>query len=538
MSVPEQPRMFDRRFITAVLLIGFAWMGWQSYLTKKYPQAYRKTSAPAESVPAAAQKSAEVNSTVKTAELAPHVEATTPQVVQSEKLTNFEDENISLSFSSTGMAFKNVQLKKFSDRQNQPIIFANDNGLSLFETKLLASAEPLYFNIEKTADHQFTGTAEIKSLGLKVIKNISIDSSKFTFETSIRVEGQNPAFGGLAVESVDKVEPTTSSFFKSRFEHQEFFVNHEGSTSRIVADTSKPTSESYNKALVASFGSQYFGSAILDSSEIIPEFKASISGSGRAVGTMEYRKLSGANAFNLKYTAFIGPKSFDLLKSISSDMTDIVNFGFFTSIAKGIFWLMKSIHSFISNWGVAIVILTLLVRLIVLPVNIMSYKQMKTMARIQPQIKALRERYKDDAQRLNQEMLNLMKENKANPLGGCLPMLLQIPIFFALYQVIGQSIELYKAPFAFWIQDLSLKDPYFVLPVLMGLTMFIQQKITPNNMDPAQQKVMMFMPLIFCFLMFSLPSGLTLYIFISSVFGILQQIYFTKENSNKVIVKS
>lgn len=163
---------------------------------------------------------------------------------------------------------------------------------------------------------------------------------------------------------------------------------------------------------------------------------------------------------------------------------------------------------------------------------------MRTMAKIQPQIKSLRERYKDDTQRLNQEMLTLMKENKANPLGGCLPMLLQIPIFFALYQVIGQSIELYKAPFALWIQDLSSKDPFFVLPILMGVTMFIQQKITPNNMDPAQQKVMMFMPIIFCFLMFSLPSGLTLYIFISSVFGILQQVYFTKEKNVALTVKS
>ena len=126
----------------------------------------------------------------------------------------------------------------------------------------------------------------------------------------------------------------------------------------------------------------------------------------------------------------------------------------------------------------------------------------------------------------------LMKEAKANPLGGCLPMFLQIPIFFALYQVIGQSIDLYHAPFMLWITDLSLKDPFYVLPALMGVTMFFQQKITPSTMEPAQQKIMNFMPIFFTFLMITLPSGLTLYIFISSIFGVLQQLYFMREKKD------
>lgn len=129
-----------------------------------------------------------------------------------------------------------------------------------------------------------------------------------------------------------------------------------------------------------------------------------------------------------------------------------------------------------------------------------------------------------------------MKTNKVNPLGGCLPMLLQFPVFLALYQVLGHSIELYQAPFIFWIKDLSLKDPFYLLPVLMGLTMFFQQKVTPNTMDPAQAKIMAFMPLIFTFFMVSLPSGLTLYIFISSLFGVLQQIYFLKEKKTLITV--
>ena len=151
------------------------------------------------------------------------------------------------------------------------------------------------------------------------------------------------------------------------------------------------------------------------------------------------------------------------------------------------------------------------------------------MQALQPEIKAMREKYKDDQQKQQQEMMALMKSNKANPLAGCMPVLLQFPIFIALYQVLGNSIELYQAPFGLWIHDLSLKDPFYILPVLMGLTMFVQQKVTPNTMDPAQAKVLLFMPLIFTFFMVSLPSGLTLYMLVGAVFSVAQQMYFLKQ---------
>jgi YidC/Oxa1 family membrane protein insertase len=155
---------------------------------------------------------------------------------------------------------------------------------------------------------------------------------------------------------------------------------------------------------------------------------------------------------------------------------------------------------------------------------------MKNMSKISPVIKEINEKYKDDPQVRGQKMMEVYKEYKVNPLSGCLPMLLQIPVFFALYQVIGQSIELYQAPFAFWIQDLSLADPYYILPILMGVTMMAQMKLTPSTMDPKQAKIMMFMPILFTFFMLPLPSGLTLYFFISGLFGIIQQ-YLMRDRS-------
>jgi len=375
---------------------------------------------------------------------------------------------------------------------------------------------------------------------MKVVKTLHMDPEHYTIDTTVDVTNLVPGFTGLVTNFTEKLEPQSGGMFRSRYEHQEFFVNHEGTTSRTTVDPAKSSSETYSNVLVASFGSQYFATALLDQSQVSPKFEQAVLAGASPLGTgsLRYDRLNAADNFSIKYTAFVGPKSFDLLRSVNPSLTDVINFGFFTTIAKGIFWVMKWIHSVVSNWGFAIVVLTLLVRLVVLPVNIMSYKQMKTMSKVQPQIKALRERYKNDNQRLNQEMMALMKENKANPLGGCLPMFLQIPIFFALYQVIGYSIELYKQPFVFWVQDLSAKDPYYILPALMGVMMFLQQKITPNTMDPAQQKLMMFMPVIFTFFVFSLPSGLTLYIFVSSAFGILQQIYFTKDKNVPAVVKT
>jgi YidC/Oxa1 family membrane protein insertase len=161
-------------------------------------------------------------------------------------------------------------------------------------------------------------------------------------------------------------------------------------------------------------------------------------------------------------------------------------------------------------------------------------KSMKEMQKLQPKIQALKEKYKDDQQKLNQEQMALFKAHKVNPAGGCLPMLVQLPVFIALYAVLGNSIELFHAPFFGWIQDLSTKDPFYVYPVLMGLAMLLQQKMTPNaGVDPTQQKMMYFMPVIFTFMMINLPSGLTLYIFVSTLLGVAQQMAL-KDKQNAI----
>lgn len=217
-------------------------------------------------------------------------------------------------------------------------------------------------------------------------------------------------------------------------------------------------------------------------------------------------------------------KNYDHLVSLGDGLQLSVDFGFFAVLAVPILRGLQFIHKYIPNYGIAIILLTILIRLITFPLQYKSFKSMKKMQTIQPELQLLKEKYKDDSQKMQQETMALFKKAGANPLSGCLPLLLQMPFFFAIYRVLYSAVELVGAPFFGWIHDLSIHDPFYVLPILMAGSMFLQQKLTPQTtVDPTQQKVMMFMPLIFGFIMKSLPAGLVLYIFVSTMVGILQQ---------------
>lgn len=238
------------------------------------------------------------------------------------------------------------------------------------------------------------------------------------------------------------------------------------------------------------------------------------------------RLKSGVNA----YSVYAGPKEYDTLKELKADLEHIIDFGFFSILARPLFWILKFFYRFMGNYGWAIVLLTIITRLPFIPIINKGQKAMKRLQEIQPRINELREKYKNDPQRLQKEMMEIYKKYKVNPMGGCLPILLQIPVFFALYKVLLIAIELRGAPFMFWIKDLSVKDPYYILPIIMGITMVIQQKMTPSSLDPRQNKIMMFMPVIFTFLFLNFASGLVLYWLVNNILSIGQQIYINKRS--------
>lgn len=227
---------------------------------------------------------------------------------------------------------------------------------------------------------------------------------------------------------------------------------------------------------------------------------------------------------------YVGPENAEHLKAIAPGLDLTVNYGWLWFISVIVFWVMKQIHSVVHNWGWSIVLVTVLIKLLFYHLSATSYRSMAGMRSLQPKIKALRERFADDRQKLAQATMELYKQEKINPLGGCLPILVQIPVFIALYMVLMESVELRQAPFILWIRDLSLPDPFYVLPVLMGITMFIQQKLNPPPADPIQEKVMMFMPVVFTVLFINFPAGLVLYWVVNNGLSILQQWLITRSH--------
>ena len=247
-------------------------------------------------------------------------------------------------------------------------------------------------------------------------------------------------------------------------------------------------------------------------------------------------KSENAVSFNVVYVK----KDYDYLASLGHKLQNSVDFGIWGFFAV---WILKGLQYFYTwfpNYGVSIILLTFLIRMITFPLQYKSIVSMKKLQMVQPELTKIREKHKADPQRMQKESMELFKRSGANPIGGCLPLILQMPVFFAFYKVLNHSVELVGAPFMLWIHDLSNKDPYYVLPVLMTGAMFLQQKLTPNTIqDPMQKKVMMFMPLIFGFIMKDLPSGLSLYIFVSTVLGILQQVFVfnaKKSSTDPVVV--
>ena len=293
---------------------------------------------------------------------------------------------------------------------------------------------------------------------------------------------------------------------------------------------------------------RYFLASIIPGSEINGSMKLAVIDNvvvNQLVNPMF--ALSPGEKLAANFYVFMGPKSMDLLNSLGHDLGKALNFGFFNVIAKPCLWFMNKIHSVLPNYGIAIILLTLCTKIILWPLGNKSYKSMSEMKKLQPLMTEIREKHKGDKQKMNQELMALYKTYKVNPMGGCLPMVLQIPVFFALYRMLYQAIELRHAPFFLWINDLSAPDRLFdfgfsipfmeppygipVLTIIMGATMLLQQKMSPPPGDPTQAKMMMLMPVVFTFIFINFSSGLVLYWLVNNVLSISQQYYVQKKTA-------
>ena len=232
---------------------------------------------------------------------------------------------------------------------------------------------------------------------------------------------------------------------------------------------------------------------------------------------------------DLMMQLYLGPKDQDRMEQMAPGLELTVDYGWLTFLAQPIFWVLNQIQDVVGNWGFSIILLTMLIKLVFFKLSETSYRSMAQMRKLTPRLTSLKERYGDDRQKMNEAMMRIYREEKVNPMGGCLPILVQIPVFIALYWVLLESVEIRQAPFILWIQDLSAMDPYYILPLLMGGSMLIQQRLNPAPLDPIQQKVMMILPVVFTVFFAFFPAGLVLYWVVNNVISISQQYYITKK---------
>ena len=544
----NQDHFLDSNTLLALAFLVLSWFLWDSYMKKKYPDSFVKKEPVVKEEEVVGAENKNPNTLENKASLNPILKKKERPALPEEEFW-FRGKELDILFSSNGFGIKKARIKNYYDREGRAIEFESPD--QPFFSSSLKGEGVIPFKIEKSEDFKSDQNEEnrkqkklisavFSSPDLEIKKEFWIEESQFLLkvQTAILPKTEKKLSDWELSFSHPFPQNNKEGLFKFLFlygmDSLKGFLFYKGKETKRFYEI-KPCERggtdchNYSQTEIVGLGGKYFGKAFVNQAELLPSVQ--LDGNSKSVQAVIQYQFLHQKKQELKYQIFLGPKSLKSLESLGGNLKLWLDFGFFSWLARPLLMILTLLYGFFQNWGLAIIFLTLIIRLLLLPINMQSYKSMKVMQKIQPKIKEIRETYKSEPKKMNEEVMALMKKNKANPLGGCLPMFLQLPVFFALYRVLGESIELYQSPFFLWIEDLSLKDPYYVFPVLGGLVLFIQQIITPMNLPKEQARLMKIIPLVFCVFMLNLPSGLTIYIFVSGLFGLLQQSLFTKTKS-------
>jgi YidC/Oxa1 family membrane protein insertase len=375
--------------------------------------------------------------------------------------------------------------------------------------------------------------------GVKVIKTYTFTRGSYVIDVDTKVQnvGATPVSPKLYMELVRDNEPVETPRFSHTFIGPAVFTEQHHFQKIAFTDIDKnkadfvPSADNGWIAMVQ----HYFASAWIPQQGVQRSiYVEKIDPALYRVGVQEQLPtIAPGQTIDNQARLFAGPEEERMLEGVAPGLELVKDYGMVTIIAKPLFWLLEKIHSYVGNWGWAIILLTLLIKAVFFPLSAASYKSMARMKTITPRMTQLRERYKSDPQKMNSELMALYKTEKVNPFGGCLPVVVQIPVFISLYWVLLSSVEMRGAPWLLWIHDLSQPDPFYILPVLMAVSMFLQTRLNPTPPDPVQAKMMMFMPLAFSVMFFFFPSGLVLYYVVNNVLSIAQQYYITRMMGQK-----
>ena len=455
-------------------------------------------------------------------------------------------------FSSTGASIKSFKLKKYhlTADPDSPLVDLAHGQVPLvtiqFDPAGKKDTNPVVYHVDENSLTMEAGASPREltfrattSDGLLLQQTFRIDPDHYAIEHGFTVSNplEKPVEGILKARIANLPPKESTSYYS--FIGASLLLNNKYEE---IASTDLKNEKSLS-GLIAwiSYQEDYFMTAFVPEAESQSNFLGRTLASGVLEGTWSaaLQPILTGNQFSTRSTLYLGPRDLDILKVIGRKLDLAIDFGWTDIIAKPLLYLLRFFNQYTGNYGIAIILLTILIKILFWPLTHKSYKSMKEMQKIQPLMAKIREKYKDNKEMMNKEMMSLYKTYKVNPMGGCLPMVIQIPVFFALFRILGNSIELRHAPFVLWINDLSAPDRLFHLPftipymtppsgipvltLLMGASMFIQQKMTPTPGDPMQAKIMLLMPVIFTFMFINFPSGLVLYWLVNNVLSIGQQ---------------
>ena len=429
--------------------------------------------------------------------------------------------------------------------QNQPISILDSKpmqqyiaqtGITTGNSPLMFSASQKIYTLNK-GDKQLKVVLTAKDSGLLVTKTFLFVPGKYAIHVTQKLTNQsNKTWTGSFYNQIARDKPDAKHSIFTRgaisggaisspetpYHHLTFKAMREQNVSKVI------------KNGWVAMQQHYFLSAWIPEKGTTNQYYSNVNGNRYTLGFVSpaVTLAPGQSAKN-QSTFYVGPEIESNLKVLAPGLALTINYGWLAPISSLIFIVMNAIHTLVGNWGWSIILVTILIKLLLYYPSSISYKSMAKMRLLTPQIQALKERHQDDRQALSQATMALYKKEKVNPMGGCLPMLVQIPIFFALYYVLIESVQLRHAPFIFWIHDLSVRDPYYILPIIMGASMFLQQRLSPASPDPAQAKMMMFLPLIFTVLFIHFPAGLVLYWVTNNLVSMAQQWYVMKSYDPK-----
>ena len=485
----------------------------------------------------------------------PNVESTTPNA----QLINITTDVLKIQINTRGGDIVNVKLIDYETEQGSGIPFTlmqNGSQKYIAQSGLtgangidrLVAGRPIYqstatnYQLENN-DQLIVDLTYPDFNGLSIIKRFTFNKSKYSVAVDYIVK--NNTLNNASIQMYGQLKQSTDvddssgliptyrgaaySTSEDRYERYDF---------DDIED--KNLNISTQAGWVAMLQHYFVSSWIPDQSEINQIYTTFSSNRDAVIGFKSPAVTVPANSeITTSAIFYVGPKDQNEMELIADNLDLTIDYGFLFMISKPLFWLLIKIQSIVSNWGVAIIMITLVVKGGMYPLTKAQYTSMAKMRALQPKMTALKERFGDDRQKMSQAMMELYKKEKVNPAGGCLPLLIQMPIFLALYWVFLESVELRHAPFILWIQDLSSMDPYFVLPVLMGISMFVMQRMQPMTIqDPMQQKIMQYMPMVFAVFMAWFPSGLVLYWVVSNLISIIQmKIIFSGIEKAKLKVK-